>query len=159
MTLSRWMLVALCLLALVSCVNGVGGATDRENLVIITFHDINKTIGFPLPPEKTSANYSFEANESLLRVEITPIMENNLTHYSYKISKNGRPYTNVSINEPISSQGNSKSELNAPINNIDNDIDNFYKSIWSYLRVALILFIGSFIATVIYSKIRKGGDD
>lgn len=146
------MLLSLCFVAQVSCVNGqlggVGGGSsggDFRDFVIISFLDTNETMGFALPPKGESTNYSVETSgvngPHLINITISPAIGSNLTSYYYKISRDGKPVTNVSIREPIILQ------INSPPAKKD--------IISDHIIIAALATLLSFIITVMVNRKRS----
>ncbi len=148
------MLLSLCFVAQMSCVNGqLGGVdggssgSDFRDFVIISFLDTNETMLFALPPKGESTNYLVETEgvngPHLINITISPAIGSNLTNYYYKISRDGKPVTNVSIREPIISQKNSPPQKK-PIDIISD-----------HIIVATLATLLSFILTVMVNRKRS----
>jgi hypothetical protein len=151
MKLCCWVLLSLCFVAQMSCVNGqLGGAGggssggDFRDFVIISFLDTNETMGFALPPKGESTNYSVETSgvtgPHLINITIAPLKGSNLNNYYYKISRDGKPVKNVSIREPIES--------------IDNT-SNIRRSITAIVAVLVGIFVSFFLTVMVNRKRSK----
>jgi hypothetical protein len=167
MTLSRWMLVALCLLALIWCVSsfeGVGSDTGsfsggddfggafsdmRNELAVISFHskDAPDPIVIQLRGENTK--YVKYYNNSTWAVNVFAHRVNNSTEYNYSTYKNNILTKNVSIDYySYYGEPTYKSEPNYEI-----------EKLIAFIVFILLMFIISYKLSSLYFKKGKGGAD